>query len=396
MKVNRRIVLRIWLGISLAGLLAACTMLPKEKIANSTIDYNLAVEKVQNEMLLLNVVRASKRRPMCFTGLNLLRGNMSYNFQTGSLTLPFGKIGAGLDGSYSVAPSVGYSTSPSFDLAVLDTKEFTRGIMTPLSMETVDYYVQQGWPKEILFHLFINRIEKTESDGKVEVFDNYPEDRQKFEEFQAGLREILKCKLVARQRSEAIGPKIRSTDAANLQQLIEVHKAGLVLAPVDQKDGDGEWYQLSSQRVDYILDCTIRGSSGVISTAEDGARLSSEYKSPYRIHLRSPEGILYYLGEILRAETEKDFTPMIKVCESGPPVPLFVVRKSMDNDEAPAVAVDYEGTRYVVPRGSFSDSADPCRVDRSMHVISLVSQLISLHKSSEHIPVTGVVSVVGR
>src|SRR6185369_1884388 len=128
MKIIRQILWKVCLAIGLAGFLAGCSMLPKEKISSSTTDYNLVVEKVQNEMLLLNIVRASKRRPMYFTGFNLLRGSLSYNFQTG-ITIPFGKIGTGLDGAYSIAPSVSYSTNPSFDLAVWDSKEFTAGIM---------------------------------------------------------------------------------------------------------------------------------------------------------------------------------------------------------------------------------------------------------------------------
>src|SRR5690349_8532779 len=101
MKIIRQIMWKLCLAVGLAGYLAGCAMLPKERISSSSTDYNLVVEKVQNEMLLLNVVRASKRRPLYFTGFNLLRGSLSYNFQTGNLTIPFGKIGTGLDGSYS-------------------------------------------------------------------------------------------------------------------------------------------------------------------------------------------------------------------------------------------------------------------------------------------------------
>src|SRR6185369_7960080 len=154
MKIIRQILWKVCLAIGLAGFLAGCSMLPKEKISSSTTDYNLVVEKVQNEMLLLNIVRASKRRPMYFTGFNLLRGSLSYNFQTGNMSIPFGQIGTGFDGSYSIAPNVSYSTSPSFDLAVWDSKEFTAGMMTPVTMDTVYYYlVSLGWPKEVLLHL---------------------------------------------------------------------------------------------------------------------------------------------------------------------------------------------------------------------------------------------------
>lgn len=373
-KLNWQIVVRACAALSLMCLLTSCAMLPKEKIANSTTDYNLVVEKAQNEMLLLNIVRASKRHPMYFTDLNLLRGNMSYGFQTGSITIPFGQIGTGLNGAYSIAPSISLSNNPSFDLAILDNQEFIYGIMTPVPMETVEYYWQQGWPKEMLLHLFIERIEETDDKGIIKnVFDNYPEDTKKFEDFQKKLQDFKKCKLIAQKRDEAIGPKINTSAAQNLQFLIEVQKAGLTLKP------DGNEYQLTSSTTDYVFKC-------------DGKIITD------KIYRRSPEAILYYLGEILRAETrtEKAYTPKIEVCESKPPVPLFLVRKSTDNDETPSVAVDYEGIKYVIPRNLITDSDNGCLADRSMHALSLISQLIGLQKKREKMPVTGVVNVIGR
>src|SRR6185369_13929644 len=241
MKIIRQIMWKACLAMTLAG----CAMLPKERIASSTTDYNLVVEKVQNEMLLLNVVRASKRRPMYFTGFNLLRGSLSYNFQTGGITIPFGKIGAGFDGSYSIAPSVSYSTNPSFDLAVWDTKEFTAGMMTPVTMDTVYYYlVSLGWPKEMLLHLLVERIELYNNDKKLAAYENDHDNKGKFEQFQAKLRDLLKCRFVGLVKSEPFGPKLLAKDIHDLQQLIEVHKAGLALNSVTE--GNNEWYQLST------------------------------------------------------------------------------------------------------------------------------------------------------
>ena len=65
MKLNLHIILTVLSGVSLAALLAGCTR-PKD-IARITTEYNLVAEQAGNEMLLLNIVRASKRRPMYFT-----------------------------------------------------------------------------------------------------------------------------------------------------------------------------------------------------------------------------------------------------------------------------------------------------------------------------------------
>ena len=160
MKQNRHITLTELSGVILACLLAGCPMPTKEGIARNTTEYNLVAEKAGNEMLLLNIVRASKRRPMYFTSFGKLTGNMTVEVGTG-INIPFDMFSEG-----SIAPSAGYEYSPLFDVAVMDTQEFTRGIMTPVPMSIIEYYRSQGWHPEMLLHLFIRRIELIDKEGK--------------------------------------------------------------------------------------------------------------------------------------------------------------------------------------------------------------------------------------
>ena len=399
MKITSQLRWKACLLMGLAGFCSGCAMLPKERISSSTTDYNMVVEKVQNEMLLLNIVRASKRRPMYFTGFNLLRGSMSYSFQTGDLTIPFGKIGSGLSGAYSIAPSVSYSTNPSFDLMVWDNKEFTEGIMTPVSMDAVYYYLAElGWHKEMLLHLLVERIEMYESGRLAARYENHPGDRDRFEQFQAKLRELLLCRLVSREKYEPIGPRLPAGKMADLDQLIQVHKAGLTLNRVTE--GNDEWYQLSSKKTDYSYSCGADGKpeADTYHVSDNKARrpAGNGDKPEYRIFLRSPEGVLYYLGEILRAEAEKGYVPLIEVCGSRPPVPLFVVNQSTGNASNSVVSVDYEGSNYSIPGDLTSGSDSSCTGDRSMHVLTFVSLLIAEQKAGMNVPVTGAVTAVGR
>lgn len=399
MKTNGRFLLMLWLVMCFAGLAAGCAMLPKERISSSTTDYNLVVEKVQNEMLLLNIVRASKRHPMYFTGFNLLRGSISYSFQTGSITIPFGRIGAGLDGSYSIVPSVSYSTSPSFDLMVWDSKEFTTGIMTPISLDAVYYYVERlGWPKEMLLHLLVERIEMYRNDALLATYENYPGNREKLEGFQTKLRELMACRLVTLERNEPIGPRVQARDAVDLNQLIEIHKAGLKLDRVTE--GGSEWYQLTSKKTDYSYRCgEEKGKEADTFRISDEKKRhlpGSGDKPDYRFLFRSPEGILYYLGEIIRAEAENGYVPMIEVCKLSPPVPLFVVNTGGGKERYPIVSVDYQGTTYSIPGSPAAGPGNSCAADRSMHVLTFVSQLIAEQKAGMNVPVTGAVTAVGR
>ena len=372
-------------------LVAGCAMVPKDRMASTTADFNVVVERAQNQMLLLNIVRASKRYPLYFTSFNALRGNMSYNFSTGGINIPFGSIGSGYNGAYSIAPNVSYSTNPNFDLTVLDTQEFTRGIMNAVPMCTLDYYWQQGWPKELLFHLFVERMESVDKDGVItETFDNYPQSSSAFKKFQDKIRK-LSCKIESNDLGS--GPKVQLRQESDIRQLLEIKKAGIELITGKEKDGV-DWYQLKLAKTEYTMECQDEDQR---TTVKLMANRSTERPAEAitRIYLRSPEAIIYYLGEIVRAETENGLIPTILICESHPPVPIFLVSKSSGStDDNASVSVDFEGSTYSIRRDPHY--CDSCRADRSMHVLSLISQLIGQQKKIETVPVTGVVNVIGR
>jgi len=390
MKLVLHITLTVLSGLSLASLLTGCAIPTKEDIARSTTEFNLVAEKAGNEMLLLNIVRASKRRPMYFTSIGKLTGNKTFEYSTGSITIPFGRIGTGTNGSYSIAPSAGYKNSPLFDVAVLNTKEFTNGIMTPVPMKTIEYYWSQGWHPDMLLHLFIRRIDIIDKEGKVlKEYHNYPGDPNRFADFQ---NEIRTWGIKKVTNTMKIG-ELNTKEATQLKDLMEAQKAGLILTPVKKNnkvqgksnDEEENKMKLCLNQVEYVF-----------------TRLEKSFdKSQGTIYLRSPEAILYYLGEILRAEIRGE-----KKGKTNPNIPkidvshdrsgaslawLFYARKVTNEDTTPCVSVDYEGTKYVIP-------GDPngYGTDRSMHVLSLVSQLIGLQKTSEEVPSTGVVSVIGR
>jgi hypothetical protein len=381
MKQNLHITLTVMSGIILAGLLAGCPMPTKEGIARNSTEYNLIAEKAGNEMLLLNIVRASKRRPMYFTSFGRLTGNMTFAIGTGAINIPFGK---NFDDPYSITPNAGYEYSPLFDVAVLDTQEFTRGIMTPVPMSTIAYYRSLGWPKEILLHLFIRRIDIKDSNNpnSVKPYVNDPEDEKRFNDFQNLIRTEQWDIIVDRDPNLMKIGKVGVDQALTLQNLTEVQKARLELRP----GNSGMDLYLSQDK--YVFTRKVNKNEKPKTFTEKQGRT----------YIRSPEAILYYLGEIMRVENraENPYIPMIDVSHDPSvesPARLFYAR-ACDEDVTPCVSVDYEGTRYVIPGDP--DPDDGRCVDRSMHVLSLVSQLIGLQKTSEEAPGTGVVSVVGR
>jgi hypothetical protein len=316
-------------SISLLVLPAGCAVFPKDKMISSSTDYNVVVEKAQNDMILMNIVRASKRYPMYFTNFRQLRGNMSYNFASGSITVPFGKVGLGGPGeatSYSIAPTISYSTNPSFDLNVLDDKEFLQGMTTSVSLELIDFYLNQGWPDLMLWNLFIAGIET--SDGKLR---NYPPDEKEFNKFQDKLIAMFtqeKCRIQSQETFDVIGPEIRES-ALSVERLVDIGKAGLKLAPVKNEKGAVVSYQLQTQaKKTYRFICgSEEHKSSYLLHSGEGAPSDSPLRGS--IYLRSPEAMLYYLGEIMRAE-ENGFVPRMDIATANcrnKPVPFSYSKK---------------------------------------------------------------------
>ena len=142
----------------LVSALVGCSVV--DDFSGRAVDFNMQAEQVQEQNLLLNVVRASLRRPMQFTGLQSITGNASVS-GNGSLSFPFGPPGH--RPPKSLSPDVlglggSISGGPTFIVPVLDTQEFYEGILNPISLQVFDYYLEQGFPPEMLFDLFVSRI----------------------------------------------------------------------------------------------------------------------------------------------------------------------------------------------------------------------------------------------
>ena len=151
-------------------------------------------------------------------------------------------------------------------------------------------------------------------------------------------------------------------------------------------------------------------STGQTSASADGATLASkgyfddclplEYSDgnlEVDLSLRSVEGVIYYLGQYIRTNNSPEV--MASNCENPShscqkiSVPILTIKEG--SDEVPAdrefVKVIYKGQLYVVP--SSGPNLDKL-AGRSSQVISLVQQMLNLHRSAEELPSTPLVRIL--
>ena len=192
------------------------------------VDYNKEAEQAQEEVLLLNIIRASLRRPMQFTALQSVTGSASVagsvnagaagTRQTPFLSLfpsfvnparvPDTNAAITRIANSNIAGNASLSGSATFTVPVLDTQEFYQGILTPIPLQAFDYYLQQGFPPEVLFDLFVLKIEVTRlDDGSCRkfTFQNSVRDDLQFGQFQAFIDYLIGSGLSA-ERVTAVTP----------------------------------------------------------------------------------------------------------------------------------------------------------------------------------------------
>ncbi len=348
-------------------LLAGCAF--QVRIAEDGVAYNKTVERMQNELLLLNILRAKDRKPMHFTALSLIRGNLRGSFDSRG-TFPFGGDASDM---FTSSAAASYTSNPSFDVAILNSQEFMKGIMSPTPMETIGYYQDQGWPPRLLAYLFIRRIVVGE-----EEYVNYPPDRGRFAEFRDFI-ENNKLLIVERDLPPTvIGPALPKESFLDLGNLVKAQKAGL---KVLETRPDSGMYVLQKPRSELTF------------------VLEESLKPVGIVYVRSPEAILYYLGELVRAQEADDHFPMPKISTRiGPGRDdkewwnLFLARRQTTADGNPLVFTEYDGTTYVIPAQRSGDDGS----GRSMNCLNLVTQLVALQKVSKELATTSAVTLIGR
>ena len=254
------------LGFLLAGTLifSGCT---EFIVVDRTVNYNLAVEKASNRLLLLNAVRAYKRYPMHFAAISKITadGPLSGTF---ALPIPFsGDVNHGL----TLTSTVSVKSGTTVEIAILNKQKFFRGILKQVSLSTFNFYWEYGWPKELLILMFIRKIKLGEED-----FVNSPDGNQRrFKRFKAAIEPYVRP--LARERKEFKPCEIKKETTKK-----EI-KHKLKIGP----DGD-------SISIPFV---TITEQE-VASTEGDKCKTT--------IFLRTAEAMIFYMGQLIKAKRSKD------------------------------------------------------------------------------------------
>ena len=164
-------------GVFLAGLLGACAMVDPVDSRYDTVTRSLA--KARDESIFLNIIRASHNYPLAFTTIANVTPTMT---NTSSFALPSFSLGppnclptalpaitrscsfpTGVPGNAvglgNTTASDSTAVSTNFNVSTEETGSFYQGFLRPIELETLNYFIRQDYPRELLFWLFADSFQ---------------------------------------------------------------------------------------------------------------------------------------------------------------------------------------------------------------------------------------------
>lgn len=160
-------------GGLLAGLLSACAIVDPVDSRYDTVSRSLA--KARDESIFLNLIRASHDYPLAFTAIANVTPTMT---NTSSFALPSflegpGKLiqGATVVSSFptsspfrdvvfgNTTASNSTAVGTNFNVSTEETGSFYQGFLKPIDLQILNYFLRQGYPRELLFWLFADSFQ---------------------------------------------------------------------------------------------------------------------------------------------------------------------------------------------------------------------------------------------
>jgi hypothetical protein len=160
-------------------LLGGCLTFGRIDARGTTI--NESIGAMGNRAILLNLVRASRSEPLYFLSLNQVQAQGAADLKLGA---PSFNEGPGLTQSQKLfafntggSTFLDNSTNTNMQVSVYNTQAFYLGMLQPLGLDEVDILLHQGFPRELIFYLIIDRVKLTDQQtGASRIIYNDPAD----------------------------------------------------------------------------------------------------------------------------------------------------------------------------------------------------------------------------
>jgi len=410
---------RILVLAALCLTLSACVSAGGLATRGTSIDQGVGA--MANRGILLNLARASRGEPLYFVSIGNIQAQGSTDLRLGA---PAFTEGPGVLGAAGIAAkqvvSGGTSTfldntiNTNFQMGVFNTQTFYEGILQPLGLNDIDLLLHQGFSREMVFYLVIEKAKVTpcplQAGSDPCILYNDP-DNPSYLMFQGAIEAAMEHGLVTEvpQNSDSyVAPTDEATDQGAAGANEQKHEAVEQVAA--QSNGDVS----KGGKIDFVLRpppdepkaqlCFERALSTVAAKKEFD-QLTAEKKPPFYcgtghkrgsapltvrlfdgrdyqivVTTRSIYGIFNYLGSVMNesAKVQPVLVDYKIPSEVTPVGPLLTVTNSGGILGASCfTAVNYGGKTYCVPQES---------TQTTKQVFNVLSALTALKQSPGDLP----------
>lgn len=179
----------LWMSLFWSGCVSPVAM------HRAVLEYDWTVNRIETELLLLNIARTRYHEPIHFTAVSNIAATFDFRVNTGLMGLL-----AGAPGADSLSLTLGSSAAenPTVTIIPIQGKEFTTRLLTPIAEETIFFLAQQGIDPAILLRL-VSRGIILESG----VLSNQPHRPDEYRQFR---QRVLHLSWLQSERHLFIGP----------------------------------------------------------------------------------------------------------------------------------------------------------------------------------------------
>jgi hypothetical protein len=396
-------------------LLSACVS--TGSLANRGTSIDEGVGQMANRGILLNLARASQGEPLYFVSIGNVQATGSTDLRLGA---PAFTEGPALTNVAKQVIASGSSTfldntiNTNFQMGVFNTQTFYEGMLQPLGLNDIDLLLHQGFSREMVFYLVIEKAKITpcplQPGTDPCILYNDPSNPS-YGLFQGAIEAAMEHGLmteVPQSTDSLIAPTDPNTDVGAADARAQAHQAVQQVAA--QSTGEAG----KAGKIDFVLRNPVDEPKAqlcferALSTAgakKEFDQLTAEKKPPFYcgtghkrgsapltvrlfdgrdyqivVNTRSIYGMFEYLGAVMNADPKKQ--PVLvdyKVPSEVTPVgPLLTVTSTAGAFGVGCfTAVHYGGKNYCVPQES---------ARTTKQVFNVLSALVALKQSPGDLP----------
>ena len=135
-------------------LIFGCAKLGPTTLKSERSNYNLAVQRTNDEQLLLNLARLKYRDTPFFMEVSSVATQFTLSTSANASTT----LEKGVNGLFGLGGSVGMVERPTVTYSPLQGDKFIQRVLSPLPLQTITLLYHSGWSIERIFQLCFQRM----------------------------------------------------------------------------------------------------------------------------------------------------------------------------------------------------------------------------------------------